>query len=332
MWTSKFPDCNILTPSSKEHRYHVAELPNNTVTAGIDTVIMAFANSSLFTTSPGGNYTPFESVKKMRARFDDGTKVMVAIGGWGDTAGFSAGAVSNSSRSLYAQNVAAMVNNLGLDGVDIDWEYPGGNGQDYKQNSTTNDLKASQIDTYPPLLAEIRSAIGKDKLLSLAVPGLERDMIAFTPEKAPSIWESVDFVNVMTYDLMNRRDTITKHHSDVNGSLTTINHYLDVLSLPAEKANLGFAFYGHYFNTDPASPCTNGLGCNTVLLENATDGTDLGMSGTVTFESVNFASAPTNLTETTDGSCGATVFHKCKAGDCCSSSGFWYLFPPFSIY
>lgn len=90
------------------------------MTAGIDTAIMAFANSSLFTTSPTGNYTPFEPVSTMRARFENGTKVMIAIGGWGDTAGFSEGAATEASRTLYAKNVAIMLDNLGYDGVDID--------------------------------------------------------------------------------------------------------------------------------------------------------------------------------------------------------------------
>lgn len=42
---------------------------------------------------------------------------MVAIGGWGDNAGFSTAAVSETSRSTYAQNVAAMLASTGLDGV-----------------------------------------------------------------------------------------------------------------------------------------------------------------------------------------------------------------------
>lgn len=42
---------------------------------------------------------------------------MVAIGGWGDNAGFSTAAVSDTSRSTYAKNVAAMLESTGLDGV-----------------------------------------------------------------------------------------------------------------------------------------------------------------------------------------------------------------------
>lgn len=306
--------------------YHLTTLPNNNVTAGIDTVLMAFANSSLFTTSPAGNYTPFEPVSSIRSRFDKGAKVMISIGGWGDTAGFSAGAANNRSRALYAKNIAEMLKTHGFDGVDIDWEYPGGNGADYRQ--IPNSDKVSEIETYPLLLAAIRRAIGDDKLLSVAVPGRLGDMIAFTPEKAPSIWSSVDFVNLLTYDLMDRRDNITTHHTSVNGSLTTVNHYLDVLSLPASKAILGFAFYAKYFTVDTNYPCTNGLGCVTVLLENP-DGSDTGKSGAITFEAANYASTPANLTVTPDGSCGPLVGHFCQPGDCCSAYGYCGNTPPY---
>ncbi|KAH7408011.1 extracellular chitinase [Cadophora sp. MPI-SDFR-AT-0126] len=299
-------------------QYHLTDLPNKTVAAGIDTVIMAFANSSLFV-SPAVNYTPFEPVSTMRSRFDNGTKILIALGGWADTDGFSAGAATEESRTDFAKNVASMVTNLGFDGVDIDWEYPGGNGADYKQNP--NSGKVDQINTFPLLLAAIRSAIGPQKLLSIAVPGLERDMIAYTAEKAPSIWEPLDFVNIMTYDLMNRRDNITKHHTDIQGSLAAVEHYLDVLSLPAAKANLGFAFYAKYFTTDSAYPCETGLGCTTVLLEDA-EGADTGKSAAMTFESANYATAPANLTESPDGSCGAAVGYYCTPGNCCSAFGF----------
>ena len=52
---------------------------------------------------------------------------------------------------------------------DIDWEYPGGNGADYKQIPNTD--KAYQVEAYPKFLAATRRAIGKDKILSIAVPG-----------------------------------------------------------------------------------------------------------------------------------------------------------------
>ncbi|KAI6714569.1 hypothetical protein PZA11_007777 [Diplocarpon coronariae] len=299
-------------------QYHLTDLPPKDVAAGIDTVIMAFANSSLFLTA-AGNYTPFEPVSTMRARLDADAKVLFAIGGWADTAGFSEGAKTEASRKEYAKNVANTIIRLGFDGVDIDWEYPGGNGADYIQIPNAN--KTDEIKTYPLLLAAIREAIGDDKELSIAVPGRLQDMIAFTPEQAPSIWEPCDYVNIMTYDLMNRRDNVTFHHTDIKGSLATIDHYLGALGLPSSKAVLGIAFYAKWFTTDSASPCETGLGCKTVLLEDAT-GADTGKSGAITFEKANYAPVPTNLTDSPDGSCGAAVGYKCLEGYCCSAYGF----------
>lgn len=76
---------------------------------------MAFAPSENF--NSGSTFTPFEPIDTFRARFPSTTKIMVAIGGWGDNAGFSTAAVSETSRSTYAQNVAAMLASTGLDGV-----------------------------------------------------------------------------------------------------------------------------------------------------------------------------------------------------------------------
>jgi chitinase len=179
----------------------------------------------------------------------------------------------------------------------------------------------SEIDTYPLFLQAIRDAIGPDKLLSIAVPGLQRDMIAFTKEKGPSIFAPVDMVNIMSYDLMNRRDNVTKHHTSIQGSLDAISNYLDIGLDPA-KANLGFAFYAKYFTTDPASNCTQQqLGCGVVAMENA-DGSDNGKSGALTFESIYMAPPPTNLQTSADGTCGPTK-GKCASGSCCSAYGNW---------
>lgn len=195
-------------------RYHKTTLPGPDVTAGIDHVVISAANSSLFTTDPAGPFEPFISVSNVTSLFDQGTKALVAIGNWGDTAGFSLGATNDTTRALYAKNVAAMLDTVGADGIgkialpiipgevhlltkpgiDIDWEYPGGNGDDYKK--IPNSDKVSEIETFPLLLAEIRAAIGPSKILSIAVPGKKVDMIAYTQKQAPKIWEPVDFVNV----------------------------------------------------------------------------------------------------------------------------------------
>ncbi|EJT76552.1 hypothetical protein GGTG_06471 [Gaeumannomyces tritici R3-111a-1] len=298
-------------------QYHTTAPPSKNVTAGITHVITAFAASDLFIGNTTGTYTPFQPLSQIRSHFDDNVKVCMAIGGWGDTAGFARGARTEATRKEFAKNVGKTVDRLGYDCVDVDWEYPGGNGADYRQNP--NSGKVSEVETYPLLLSEIKKVIGK-KELSIAVPSLERDMIAYTATQVPKIAGVVDHIHVMTYDLMNRRDNVTAHHTDLMGSMAAIDTYL-ARGAPASKLSLGFAFYAKWFNTAKGAECTSPVGCPAAVLEDAA-GADTGKSGAFTFETANFAPAPTNLTVTTDDSCGAGTSFKCKEGACCSQYGF----------
>ncbi|KAL8358813.1 hypothetical protein RB601_009930 [Gaeumannomyces tritici] len=241
-------------------------------------VALAFMRSTDFNDDARVDWPMFTTVDTARRQFVPGTKVMVAIGGWGDTEGFATAARTEESRRRFATNVARMVAATGADGVDVDWEYPGGNGDDYKQVPSLE--RAWEVDAYPLLLSEIRAALGSGKVMSAAVPGLERDMMAFTRETVPRILRHLDFLNVMTYDLMNRRDNATRHHTGVQLSLDSIDAYVARGALPS-KLNLGFAFYVKYFQTehDRCRDAETPVGCPTLLLEDPKTGADLGRTG-----------------------------------------------------
>lgn len=324
---------------------------------------MAFALSDLFVPDTAEPYEPFMPVDDVRSMFDDGTQLGIAIGGWGDNAGFGAGSKSSSSRAAWAQNVAKMLDEHGFDFVgtsfvffvgtslyaitisldilkkktsdaqflDIDWEYPGGNGADYKQIPNAN--KTGEIPAFPLLLEAVKDAVAP-KPVSIAVPALPRDMMAFYDSPSvSSIWAAVDFVNIMTYDMINRRDTETMHHSPVLGSLAAVDRYL-ALGLPAAKINLGFAFYAKYFETPAGNSSTaecsasRAVGCPIVKAEND-DGSDAGTSGTVTFEVSSFSppAPPANLTVSPDETCGTGTAFTCagleaEGRGCCSQYGW----------
>lgn len=144
-------------------------------------------------------------------------------------------------------------------------------------------------------------------------------MIAFTSETGPKIWPSVDYINVMSYDLMNRRDNVTQHHTSVVGSEETIKNYLDI-GAPASKINLGFAYYAKYFTTTgdcSASP----LNCPIEPAEDPVTGKDLLTSGAWTFERQHMAPVDaSSLAVSYDGTCGPDKGTKCASG-CCSQYG-----------
>ncbi|KAI3571319.1 glycoside hydrolase superfamily [Fusarium oxysporum f. sp. albedinis] len=253
-------------------------LVKSDLTGAVTYVMMSFANSSLFAAQPAGEYKLFQSLERVRQLFDHELNVCLSIGGWSDNSGFDEGVKTSWSRERFAKNIASTLDSHGFDCVDIHWEYPGGNGLDHKQ-------------------------------LSIAVPGVERDMIAYTSSETPRINDSVDFVNVMTYDLMNRRDHHTTRHVSIEGAASAIKRYIS-LGFPASKLVVGIPFYAKWFTTKNGYTCNQPIGCPTELLEDDDDGSDTGKSGSMTFEAANFAERPAKLTTTPVNTCRTMVVYK----------------------
>lgn len=84
--------------------------------SNITHVALAFMQSSMFNEHERSEWPLFTTVAEVRRKFAEGTAVMIAIGGWGDTAGFSQAATNDSSRKSFAKNVKAMLDYTGADG------------------------------------------------------------------------------------------------------------------------------------------------------------------------------------------------------------------------
>lgn len=125
------------------------------------------------------------------------------------------------------------------------------------------------------LLQELRAVLGKDKLLTVATPGAEEDLIAFTPSTTPRIIDTVDFINVMTYEMMNRRATVIKHATGVNASRASVQRYMD-RGAPADQLNLGLGYYLKWYRIEGDCDPKHPLGCPTGLMEDPKTGADLG--------------------------------------------------------
>ena len=160
-------------------------------------------------------------------------KVMLSVGGWG-SGRFSEMAAEEANRRSFADDCLRVVEEFGLDGIDIDWEYP---------TSSLAKISSSPDDTenFTELMKELRRALGNDRLLTLA-SAASAEYIDFK-----AIEPYVDFVNIMAYDMANA----PKHHSalyesEISGDMTSdkaVKAHL-AAGVPAEKLVLGMPFYG----------------------------------------------------------------------------------------
>ncbi|CAG8689499.1 26807_t:CDS:2, partial [Gigaspora margarita] len=123
-------------------------------------------------------------------------KVLLSVGGWTGSQYFSTLASNAASRATFINATVSIINQLNLDGVDIDWEYPGRQGMICNAVNQKDDA-----NNFLTLLTELRAALGNDKLLTLAVSTSPFNGPNGTISDVSPFAKLVDWVNIMAYDV-----------------------------------------------------------------------------------------------------------------------------------
>jgi GH18 family chitinase len=177
-------------------------------------------------------------------------KVLVSVGGWSWSKGFSDAALTPRSRRVFVESAVDFVRRHGLDGFDVDWEYPGlpGDGNPHRPEDKEN---------FTALMAGLRAALdregarhGEHLLLTFAA-GASSSFIAHT--EMAKVQAVVDFVNLMTYDFrVAGPGEPAGHHANLYPSPAdprsssadgAVREFL-AAGVPAAKLVLGVPFYG----------------------------------------------------------------------------------------
>ena len=156
-----------------------------------------------------GTYNQLNNV--LRAEFPH-IRTLISVGGWTWSGRFSDVALTDESRSIFAESCVAFIRSYNFDGVDIDWEYPGGGGL------PSNVSRPEDRENYTLLLQELRDQLdvagdedGREYLLTIAA-GAGWDKIDNLEVEAIS--DILDWINVMTYDFRGSWDfSSTAHHA-----------------------------------------------------------------------------------------------------------------------
>ncbi len=190
-----------------------------------------------------GNFNQLAQLKEMYPHL----RTSIAVGGWTLSGNFSTVASTEAGRETFANSIVEFLTTYTMfDGIDFDWEYPGGGGLE------SNSVSASDGANYALLLANVRgkldtleSQTGRTYEISVASPaGIDKIANFNLAGLAPS----VDFFNVMAYDFHGTWENTTGHQAAFTGDAdgydikTAVHAYLDA-GVPGEKIVLGAPLY-----------------------------------------------------------------------------------------
>ncbi len=196
------------------------------------------------------NFASFERIKEAHPHL----KLLVSVGGWSWSNNFSHVAATEITRRAMANSAVAFMREYGLDGLDIDWEYPVEGGE--PDNSRSPEDKAN----FTLLMKTIREAFdaagsedGNYYLLTIA-SGQGDNFVVNADLGQSSAY--LDFINIMTYDYSGSWELFAHHNAPLyydsehpkdyaarnNVSGGAVGHLNG--GVPAHKLVLGLPFYG----------------------------------------------------------------------------------------
>lgn len=173
-------------------------------------------------------------VKAKRDAENPDLKIMLSIGGWEDN-GFCYAAQNDANREKFAQTCLDLINTYGFDGIDIDWEYPGG-----AWGAVDSLGEATDRANYTLLCQAIRNKIGPNRLLSIAGGASQSGGVECT-----AMSNILDYVNLMTYDYG------ANNNSDFDSTKSFANAWVNA-GFPKDRINIGVPFYGRQGDKWPA--------------------------------------------------------------------------------
>lgn len=161
--------------------------------------------------NPENSGPKLEALVRQKER-NPNLKVMIACGGWGAD-GFSDMALTAESRTKFIQSAWDFIAEYQLDGMDMDWEYPGISGAGTK----ARDEDTQNFTALMKGLREMLDTFESPKVLTFASAGWKR---YFDFVEMEEVMKYADFTNVMTYDQVSGVSIYTGHHTPL-GSVTS---------------------------------------------------------------------------------------------------------------
>ncbi|KAG5341403.1 hypothetical protein C0989_010769 [Termitomyces sp. Mn162] len=185
---------------------------------------------------------------------ENNVKALVSIGGYTGSRFFSA-LVNPDNRTNFVNTCYEFMTNNSLDGLDFDWEYPGGGGMscNLASGNDSNNLFA--------FIHELRAKMGSDKMITLSVRATP---FTDTDGDLSGLAADVDHIAIMDYDIWGSWSPTTGPNAPLDdscaatkaGSATSSVREWSATNFPVDKIVLGVPAYGHGFNVSSTNALT----------------------------------------------------------------------------
>jgi chitinase len=194
-------------------------------------------------------------------------KVLVSIGGWTWSKGFSDAALTPESRKIMTASGIDFLIKHRLDGLDFDWEYPALQGDNNVVRDIDKENFVAMLKSFREALDSLGAIDNKHYLSTIATGGFRKYLEVNDLRTAQ---QYLDLINIMSYDLFGAGDDTTGHHANLykgnpdlmpaskrNRSVqSAVMDHIE-FGIPREKIVLGIPFYGKRWND--VGPENNGL-------------------------------------------------------------------------
>ncbi len=243
-------------------------LPNQIDAGKLTHINYAFANigSDLKLTLGYPEVDP-NNIKQLNSlkQTNPNLKTLISVGGWNWSGRFSDAALTDASRTAFADSCVDFIIKYGFDGVDLDWEYPVSGGL------ATNGRRPEDKQNFTLLLQKIREKLDArgsqdNRHYLLTIAGGADNSYVNNVELA-KLAQYLDYANIMTYDLhgywdshtdllaplYSNTDTSPQYKTSVDQAVTA---WLNA-SFPADKLVMGIPFYGYLYSS--VNQANNGL-------------------------------------------------------------------------
>ncbi|KAF9019247.1 putative chitinase [Hymenopellis radicata] len=179
----------------------------------------------------------------------NGKKAKLSIGGWTGSQHFSDAVATDETRQTFVTNILEIYKQYNLDGIDIDWEYPGIHGQ------SGNRVSHTDAANFLLFLQLLRTDLPADAIITAATqPAPFADKDGQPMQNVSQYARVLDWIMIMNYDVWSSSSTpgpnapfYDRCHNSSQPEANAVAAYnaWSTAGFPASQMVLGLPSYGY---------------------------------------------------------------------------------------